>query len=147
MIRYEAKVDRSEGIDACHPWTGARDADGYGRMVVDSIRTKPMIHRWAYQILVGPLKPGEIVRHACDNPPCQNRQHWRKGSHADNMSDALERGRIIRGTQRVNAKLTENAVREIRESSDRPTTLAKKFGVTPQLICNVRASRAWRWVV
>lgn len=91
-MRYEAKVDRSAGSDACHPWTASLTSKGYAQMKVGDRKVE--MHRWAYKRFVDPeLRDDEVVRHTCDNPPCQNPKHWLKGTHADNARDKVERGR------------------------------------------------------
>jgi len=52
-----------------------------------------------------------------------------------------------RGETQWAAKLTEEAVREIRSSSLTGKSLAEKFGVTQQLICDIRKRRAWKHVL
>jgi hypothetical protein len=41
----------------------------------------------------GPVPPGKIVRHTCDNPPCVNPLHLMNGTSADNSRDMVLRGR------------------------------------------------------
>lgn len=43
-------------------------------------------------------------------------------------------------------KLTEERVREIRESSLRLKVLAAKFGVSISAIHHVKSGRTWRWL-
>jgi hypothetical protein len=90
-VRYEAKVDRSGGPDACHPWTASMKK-GYGQLNVDGRSVQA--HRWAFKRYIDPtIRDDEYVRHTCDNPPCQNPQHWLKGTNSDNIKDAVARGR------------------------------------------------------
>lgn len=51
-----------------------------------------------------------------------------------------------RGTANANAKLTPDAVDQIRTSSADPHALARTFGVTVQTIENVKARRTWEHV-
>lgn len=55
--------------------------------------------------------------------------------------------RLSRGERRYNAKLTEDAVREIRISTDTALSLGRRFGVDPTLIKRVRDRRAWVHVI
>ena len=48
----------------------------------------------------------EVVRHACDNPPCCNPLHLLGGTHADNVADKVRRGRVPRGETHYNADKT-----------------------------------------
>lgn len=57
---------------------------------------KRMIHRLAYEALVGPIPPGMLVCHRCDNPRCHNPEHLFLGDHSANLADM-----ILKGRQRV----------------------------------------------
>lgn len=52
----------------------------------------------------------------------------------------------MRGETQWAAKLTESDVREIRLSILSGKSLAEKFGVTPQAICNIRKRRIWKHI-
>jgi hypothetical protein len=52
-----------------------------------------LVHRLSFIVFNGPLLPGQVVRHTCDNPPCVNPKHLIAGTHADNMADMVKRGR------------------------------------------------------
>jgi hypothetical protein len=96
--RYLAKVD-VRGSDECWPWTAATDRDGYGifwggeRYPHNNAPIMVKATRWGWKHHRG-TDPGKLlVRHTCDNPPCQNPAHWLLGTNADNMRDMRERGR------------------------------------------------------
>jgi hypothetical protein len=141
--RYEAYIDRSPGRDACHLWTGSVNEDGYALLKIDG-KTR-QVHRWAYQRFVGPLAPGEVVRHTCDTPACHNRSHWRPGTQADNMRDCVERGRFAdnRGSRNPRAKLTEADVRVIRTSPEPISALARRYGVSRFAVRQARSGGTW----
>lgn len=143
---YESKVDRSGGPDACHPWTRALNKAGYGLFAHDG---ESLAARWAYKRFVGPLKPGEMVRHTCDNPPCQNRRHWLKGTVVENSRDCVERERQWRpqGEVNVKARLTEDQVRQIRDDAVTPRkVLAFQYSVSVPTICSIQNRATWKHV-
>lgn len=63
----------------CWLWTGALDKKGYGRLgIKGKSHAKP--HRFAYELLVGPIPPGLPIDHdnpdfGCGNPSCVNPEH------------------------------------------------------------------------
>ncbi len=161
--RFWSKVDQGGGPEACWPWTAARFAaegvGSYGAFWLNGRNEKA--HRVAFLLTRGDLG-GQLVLHACDNPPCCNPAHLRLGTHADNSADAVDRGRQVRGARVGLAKLTDEAARSIREARTRrcacagercsracPTprvplrVLAKRFGVTMAVVSAIALGQTW----
>lgn len=91
--RFEAKVDRTTTPDGCHTWTAARDPGGYGHFWIKAGRLM-LAHRWALGQAIGrELTADEKACHTCDNPPCVRREHLFVGTQADNVNDAIRKGR------------------------------------------------------
>ena len=97
--RFWARVDRSGGPDACWPWMGERNRDGYG--VVRAHRRNLRAHRVARLLSTGSLVPELDICHHCDNPPCCNPAHLFEGTARDNMLDASKKGRLSRDPARL----------------------------------------------
>jgi hypothetical protein len=87
--RFWRKVEKT---DFCWLWKGSRRAKSYGLI---SVNGKPTgAHRVAYELLVGPIPKGQVVRHyVCDNPNCVNPAHLKLGTRADNVRDRMVKGR------------------------------------------------------
>lgn len=70
--RFERCVDRSGGRDACHPWTGHCNQDGYGVFKVGGHPGRRYgVHRVAWVLAGNEITPEKpCVLHSCDNPPC-----------------------------------------------------------------------------
>ena len=80
---------------ACWLWHGSITRHGYGRFSLGLKWEKA--HRAAWRIFRGAIPPGLFVLHRCDEKRCVNPRHLALGTHADNVRDALARGRYRRG--------------------------------------------------
>jgi hypothetical protein len=67
------KVDTTAGALECWPWLGTMKGNGYGMLVVR--RVKHLAHRFAYELLVGPIPAGLQLDHLCRNRRCVNPAH------------------------------------------------------------------------
>jgi hypothetical protein len=134
--------------NGCIEWGGVKNTYGYG-----TLRKGPkgagwlLAHRVSYELAYGPIPDGLGVLHRCDNPPCVNVEHLFLGTQADNVADMVAKGRIQRGTQRRDAKLTEDIVREIRQryaaGGVTQKSLAGEFGVLQAKISKIVLRRCW----
>lgn len=139
--------------DTCWLWTGADNGRGYGLFGLDTKRSVGVLaHRFSWQLHNGPIPIGLYVCHHCDVKRCIRPSHLFIGTATDNMRDCNAKGRInyAKGTQKSGAKLTPEAVAEIRRDY-RPYRVpagvfARKFGVSEQSIRVVVRGLAWRHV-
>ena len=152
--QFWERTDQSGGPDACWPWQGYCNDQGYGK--VNSEGKKWATHRLAFTIAYGPIPDEVDVLHSCDNPPCCNPAHLFLGDDFDNQQDAVAKGRkggprpgYMKGEGHIHAKLTEVAVRDIRArvaSGELPDDLALEFGVALRTVKDVLARRTWNHV-
>lgn len=151
LRRFWARVDKNGPIirpelGPCWVWTGATTRDGYGRLWF--FDRDSQVHRVSYELHVGPVPPGKLVRHRCDNRPCVRPEHLLPGTIADNNRDTVERGRTHRGERVHSAKLTQEQVFAIRVlfAAGEATRyeLARRFNVTHRTICYVIKGRSWK---
>lgn len=144
----KVKVDPATG---CCNFIGARTKKGYGKITVKGVGLL-LVHRVVYAIVHGPFDSNLVVRHSCDNPSCVNPEHLSVGTHADNMQDAVARGRMntARGTRRTKqAKLTEAIVEEIKRrlnAGGGQRALAREFGVSHTVIYKIANGKQWQHV-
>lgn len=105
------------------------------------------VHRLVLLAFVGPCPEGEECRHKDGNHLNNNlgNLHW--GTRTENMRDKTEHGTQLIGEKNHNAKLDEDAVREIRASKETIRELAKKYGVSSTAICFIRTHKTWGHVV
>ena len=111
--RFWPKVDK-RGPDECWPWLGSKDKNGYGRIHVGPGRSDSALVSHVALKLAGRPVGKRKARHTCDNPPCCNPRHLRRGTQADNVRDMVRRGRTALGSRLPQAKLTETAVVRMR---------------------------------
>lgn len=125
--RFESFVDRSGGPDACHPWTGGTDKDGYGQFSIAG-RTRHA-HAVAWEFARGPVPAGKQLDHECHNRAvrdstctpgicahraCCNERHLITRTPGEH-SKASVRNYDPRGEARYwNVKLSDAQVAEIR---------------------------------
>lgn len=142
--------------DECWEWQGHRNETGYGRICNSRHPIGPRsfrAHRLAYEFHHG-VAPGEMhVLHSCDNRGCCNPAHLRLGDHASNMRDKAERNRsnVPKGSANALAKLTEDAVRDIRSRFQRgkygdSSRAAREFGVSKTTIAQMLRGETWTHV-
>ena len=155
-MKWSARLERrwaecltAGAPDSCWEWTGRTDAKGYGFIKVSGRTTR--VHRVAWARAHGNRwpRPGRVVRHTCDNPPCCNPAHLRLGTVRDNVRDCVRRGRRARGESLRQARLTESDVKVIRDRAGRGETaaaIAADYGFTPQGIRAVVNRKTWRHV-
>ena len=145
--RFERKVDRSGGADACHIWRGARSGN-YG-VITASAEGKTRVyraHRFAYELANGAIGPGMLIRHLCHNPLGVNPSHLAEGTHADNRRDDVLAGKRGVGESAPNAKLCADDVLAIKarlRSGESDAAIARDYGVGESLIYKVRVGQAW----
>lgn len=153
---FWSHVDQSAGPNGCWPWTKSRLKAGYGRFwrrKATGEQTMALAHVTAYEIRYKPVPTKLSVRHMCHNPVCCNPTHLTLGTHEDNMRDSVEVGRFRKGEASPFAKLTEEAVCEMRKlykqkSETKPTirSLAQRFGVSHITAKRVIDGVVWRHV-
>lgn len=130
----------------CWNWTAGKDKDGYG-IVVFSGRSRVKAHRASYELFVGAIPEGLMVRHSCNNPACVNPEHLSTGTAKDNTQDCVRSGRNVRG-ERVywKAKLTERDVLDIRKSDAKSAALAESYNVSPVTVQMIRRRATWKHI-
>lgn len=131
------------GPDDCWEWQGEITKWGYGMFRGERA------HRFSAR-LAGMDIEGRFVCHSCDYKLCVNNlRHLYPGTHDDNMADAVERKRMLRGEAHPLAKLTAVDIPEIFHLSEAGLSyllISERFGVAESTISNVIHRKTWRHV-
>jgi hypothetical protein len=131
--RFWLKVNMSGGPDACWPWLGSCNDDGYGRFGFDGRVGRAHVFAFTRE---HELPHGMIVCHSCDNPPCCNPGHLFSGTHRVN---ALDRERKMR---RI-LKLTLDQVSAIVSDPRAATVIAADYGVSAHHVRRLKRRGGW----
>jgi hypothetical protein len=93
IARFRAAILIGEG---CHLWQRETNNNGYGRFPIyrKNARIRILAHRLAFFLANG-YEPADkvVLRHTCDTPACCRADHLVIGTQADNLRDAMDRGR------------------------------------------------------
>lgn len=137
VARFWNQVDKSGN---CWLWTGAK-VRGYGTV---KLRETFYVHRVSY-FIANNIDPGALmVCHSCDTSACVNPKHLWLGTCKDNIQDAVAKNRHPHGETSGRVKLIEEDVKAILDSNEGAVTLAERYGISTQVITNIRAGRIWK---
>lgn len=95
--KFWSYVKKADG-DGCWEWQGGMvkkteyGGRGYGAFAPKTGEITPA-HRYAYELLIGPIPDGLLACHKCDNPRCVRPDHIFPGTDLDNMRDMIAKGR------------------------------------------------------
>lgn len=139
----------------CWEWQGgSKSQKGYGLIQQGGKGTpRVLAHRLSYQIHHGPIEPGMVIMHLCDNPRCVNPAHLKQGTASENILDSFRKGRKVcipplnHGETHRSARLTEADVRFIRDNPQiAAADLALRFDLNSSSIRKVRRRETWKHV-
>lgn len=133
--------------DDCLTWPYKRGSHGYGIVLIDGQRQ--YAHRIICEAAHGPAPSDRHeAAHSCGkgHEGCINPRHLRWATPKENCADTLIHGTHNRGERNGAAKLTEAAVRHIRQSGRNSRELSEKYGVVPATVRAVRRGANWAWL-
>lgn len=134
-------------MNECITGAGYLDKDGYKYITKQGKNIK--LHRQAYVAahnLTFKDIEGKVVRHLCHNKVCVNPAHLVIGTPQDNTTDSVEASRHAFGVRHGKAKLTEDAVRHIRQKLLEHTEYAVLYGVSVAAVSLVQNKRTWKHI-
>lgn len=144
----QSQVDRFwslvEKTDECWLWNGSKKQMGYGLFMANNRRF--LAHRLSFFMRFGKLG-NELVLHRCDNPSCVNPDHLFLGSHQDNASDKVSKGRQSKGSRTGVSKLTEEQVLDLRrrfKNGERPWDVSMEIGMSFRATKEAMMGKSWK---
>lgn len=81
-VRFWSKVDKT-AAGGCWEWTASKTKNGYGKFRWGAGEKLP--HRFAYELLVGPIPSGLHIDHLCRNRACCNPDHLEPVTNRENL--------------------------------------------------------------
>ena len=88
---FKRLMRKVKKTDSCWLWCGSKDKDGYGYF--HHYGRRMSTHRFEWQHHYSTLDPTLSVCHTCDNPSCVNPEHLWQGTHQQNVTDMMQKGR------------------------------------------------------
>jgi len=90
------------------------------------------------------------VLHTCDVRLCVNPDHLFLGSQAENLQDAMEKGRTGRPSNRGESsnlsKLTAEKVLQIRADSRSHRVICKDHGIDQSTVSDIKRRKSWKYI-
>ena len=128
-VRY---VETHGGYETpCWLWQLAKNYEGYG-LDSDSTGKTVLAHRRYYEQHNGPIPPDLQLDHLRRMPSCVNPDHLEPVTAAEN---------VRRGSS---TRLTADAVREIRSSTEKQMVLARRYGIDQSHVSRIKNNHTWR---
>ena len=113
-----------------------------GYVVVKVDGSDAMAHRLVYDELVESIPDGMLVCHHCDRPSCLSPPHLFPGTDADNVRDAMSKGRR-QGRPRATTPVQRRVIRHLHTARGvSRADLAQRFGVSYTTIHRIFTPRA-----
>lgn len=81
--RFWAKVAAPQTPDGCMEWGASKDGKGYGKFYLNGHLVPA--HRFAYELVIGPIPEGLQLDHLCRNRACVRPDHLEPVTARENL--------------------------------------------------------------
>lgn len=110
------------------------------------------VHTLILLAFVGPPPDGMECRHFPDRDPTNNKiENLSWGTRQQNVDDKILQGTYQCGESRAGAKLTDDAVRDIKFGPDQgygsQKRMAKKHGINASIVSEIRSGVRWKHII
>ena len=116
----------------------------YGEFYLHGTRYKT--HQLSYSIFIGPIYPGQLVCHTCDNPCCVNPRHLFLGTNQENIIDSVKKDRWHKAKLTVEDVTIIKYLLKYKNERGLASKLARKFGVGRSVISSIKNENIWQFV-
>lgn len=99
-FRFNLRVAKQDGPDACWLWTGGCKGGRYGEIRLNTF-DRAAAHRLSFLFANGYLPADKLVCHTCDVEKCVRPSHLFLGTHKENTADSCRKGRFKPFGQRI----------------------------------------------
>ena len=121
----------------------------YGYIAVTVCRMTVQRSHLVCETFHGERPDGQEARHLDGNPSNDTKENLSWGTHHRNMIDMVEHHRSNRGKKNFFNKIGEVRAADLKRrifEGESGSALAREFGVSPQLCCDIKKGRAWAWL-
>lgn len=151
LLNIQDRIKNSYVVQGdCHIWTKGSMHKQFP-MIVNHTGKQVSVQRLLYQEQFGPMLKDHIIYMTCKNPLCVNVQHMQSLTQTEMLHLKLKNKQPVRscGDNHFYAKLTAVKVEFILsqlEKGESGAILAEQFGVTRQLIYQIKKRKIWKHV-
>lgn len=138
-LTYDFESENDTVVVTCIQSKNSLNSSGY------PVIWKDGKSQYEHRVITG-AKPGQVVRHTCDNPSCVNPDHLIVGTAKDNSQDMVNKRRQATGERCGNAKLTYSIVQLIREQKGKLSSriVASIYKTSKTNVLDIWNNKIWR---
>ncbi len=128
---------------------GSRTPEGRKAVALGRGSGPHLVHRLVALAFIGPCPVGQEVRHLNGNCADNQLSNLAYGTRLENMADSVRLRAHAFGVRHALAKLTDQAVLEIRRrraAGESLSALCRAFGISAPTVCDIMARRTWKHV-